>query len=161
VRKFLVVGTATAIAAAVAVPVYAASRTTPTPHDRAVAIVARMALDEKISQLHGIRTSTEFRTVPAIPRLGIPKLLLTNGPAGVSTGGITQPSATALPAPIALAASWDLRQATAYGALAARSFSYWSTSAHGWKITGGRYQIRLGGSSRNQPLSGTVTLAAA
>jgi beta-glucosidase len=91
-----------------------------TPHDRAVAIVAKMTLDEKISQLHGIKTSTEYRTVPAISRLGIPKLLLTNGPAGVSTGGVTQPSATALPAPIALAASWDLRQATAYGDLAAQ-----------------------------------------
>jgi beta-glucosidase len=45
--------------------------------------------------------------------------------------------------------------------LNARSFSYWSLSAHGWRIAGGRYQIRLGGSSRNQPLSGTVTLAAA
>jgi beta-glucosidase len=45
--------------------------------------------------------------------------------------------------------------------LNARSFSFWSTSAHGWKIAGGQYQIRLGGSSRNQPLSGTVTLAAA
>ncbi len=118
--KSLVFGTATVIAAAVAVPVHAATRATPTPHDRAVAIVAQMTLDEKISQLHGIRTSTEFRTVPAIPRLGIPKLLLTNGPAGVSTGGITQPSATALPAPIALAASWDLRQATAYGDLTAQ-----------------------------------------
>src|SRR6266508_2285285 len=79
------------------------------------AVVAGMTLDEKISQLAGIHTSTEFRTVPAIARLGIPKLLLTNGPAGVSTGGVTQPSATALPAPVALAASWDLRQADAYG----------------------------------------------
>jgi beta-glucosidase len=45
--------------------------------------------------------------------------------------------------------------------LTARSFSYWSTAAHGWKVAGGRYQIRLGGNSRNQPLSGSVTLAAA
>src|SRR5436305_2745243 len=112
--------TATAIAAAVAVQAQAATQPAPTPHDRAVGIVAQMTLDEKISQLHGISTSTEFRTVPAIPRLGIPKLLLTNGPAGVSTGGVTQPSATALPAPIALAASWDLRQATPYRPLAAQ-----------------------------------------
>src|SRR5436305_936903 len=112
--------TATAIAAAVAVQAHAATRTAQTPHDRAVSIVAQMTVDEKISQLHGISTSTEFRTVPAIPRLGIPKLLLTNGPAGVSKGGVSQPSATALPAPIALAASWDLRQATAYGDLEAQ-----------------------------------------
>src|SRR6266498_2085438 len=90
------------------------------PATLAAAVVARMTLDEKISQLAGIHTSTEFRTVPAIARLGIPKLLLTNGPAGVSTGGVTQPSATALPAPVALAASWDLRQATAYGDLEAQ-----------------------------------------
>jgi beta-glucosidase len=102
-------------AAAFAVHALAATADAPTPRERARALVAQMTLDEKIAQLHGIRTSTEFRTVPAIPRLGIPKLLLTNGPAGVSTGGITQPSATALPAPISLAASWDLRQADAYG----------------------------------------------
>src|SRR5262245_18797915 len=89
--------------------------TAATPREQAIALVARMTLDEKINQLHGIRNSTEDRTVPAIPRLGIPKLLLTNGPAGVSTGGVTQPRATALPAPIALAASFDLRQADAYG----------------------------------------------
>ena len=89
-----------------------------TPVEQAKALVAKMTIDEKIAQLHGIKTSTEYRTVPAISRLGIPKLLLTNGPAGVSTGGVTQPSATALPAPIALAASWDLRQADSYGQLA-------------------------------------------
>src|SRR5213082_2242066 len=106
--------TATAIAAAVAVQAHAATRTAQTPHDRAVSIVAQMTVDEKISQLHGISTSTEFRTVPAIPRLGIPELLLTNGPAGVSKGGVSQPSATALPA------SFDLRQATVYGDLEAQ-----------------------------------------
>src|SRR5256714_2635015 len=112
--------TATAIAAAVAVQAQAATQPAPTPHDRAVGIVAQMTLDEKISQLHGISTSTEFRTVPAIPRLGIPKLLLTNGPAGVSTGGGSQPPATPLPAPIALAASWGLRPATPDGGLEAQ-----------------------------------------
>src|SRR6185312_13405716 len=61
------------------------------PVEQAKALVAKMTLDEKIAQLHGIQTSTEYRTVPAVSRLGIPKLLLTNGPAGVSTGGVTQP----------------------------------------------------------------------
>jgi beta-glucosidase len=111
--------TAAAIAAAIApgavtaAPAGAAA----TPRERAQGIVAQMTLDEKIQQLHGIKTDTEYRTVPAIPRLGVPKLLLTNGPAGVSTGGVTQPRATALPAPIALAASFDLTQADAYGDL--------------------------------------------
>jgi beta-glucosidase len=121
-RPVLAATIASGMAAAAVVTVVEADAATAaaTPHDRAVAIVAKMTLDEKISQLHGIKTSTEYRTVPAISRLGIPKLLLTNGPAGVSTGGVTQPSATALPAPIALAASWDLRQATAYGDLEAQ-----------------------------------------
>jgi beta-glucosidase len=88
---------------------------------RAKAIVAKMTLDEKISQLHGIRDDANdiYRTVPAVPRLGIPSFLITNGPAGVSTGGSRnpdhQPFATALPAPISLAASFDVRQADSYG----------------------------------------------
>src|SRR6266542_931540 len=123
VRKYVPATLAAAVAATCAVSMGHAGAATPaaaTPRERAVAVVARMTLDEKISQQAGIHTSTEFRTVPAIARLGIPKLLLTNGPAGVSTGGVTQPSATALPAPVALAASWDLRQATAYGDLEAQ-----------------------------------------
>jgi beta-glucosidase len=122
VRKLPPLAAAVAVATAVTFAVHARAATpnalgpdAPTPRDRARTLVAQLTLDEKIAQLHGIKTSTEYRTVPAIPRLGIPKLLLTNGPAGVSTGGITQPSATALPAPISLAASWDLRQADAYG----------------------------------------------
>jgi beta-glucosidase len=104
-----------AVGLGAAAPPAATAKAAATPREQAVALVARMTLDEKIDQLHGIRNSTEDRTVPAIARLGIPKLLLTNGPAGVSTGGVTQPRATALPAPIALAASFDLRQADAYG----------------------------------------------
>jgi len=94
-----------------------------TPEARAKAIVAKMTLDEKLSQLAGIRDDSQdlFRVVPAIPHLGIPALLLTNGPAGVSTGGSRnpdhQPLATALPAPISLAASFDVRQADSYGAI--------------------------------------------
>ena len=45
--------------------------------------------------------------------------------------------------------------------LGARSFSYWSTASHGWKIAGGGYRILVGGSSRTEPLAGTLTLAAA
>ncbi|OLB73749.1 MAG: hypothetical protein AUI14_25370 [Actinobacteria bacterium 13_2_20CM_2_71_6] len=115
-----------AVTTVFAVNAGAATRAAATPRERAVAIVAKMTLDEKIGQLHGIRDDAKdiYRVVPAIPRLGIPELRLTNGPAGVSTGGSRnpahQPLATALPAPIALAASWDLRQATAYGDLAAQ-----------------------------------------
>jgi beta-glucosidase len=87
---------------------------------RAKQIVKQMTLDEKIAQLHGIRDPANFRVVPGLPRLGIPALHMTNGPAGVGPGGAgPQKPATAMPAPIALAASWDPDLAHAYGKLEA------------------------------------------
>jgi beta-glucosidase len=86
---------------------------------RAKEVVARMTLDEKIGQLHGIRTADTYRVVPGDSHLGIPALYVTNGPAGVGPGGAgSQKRATALPAPLALAASWDLSLAFDYGKLA-------------------------------------------
>jgi beta-glucosidase len=86
---------------------------------RAKAIVAKMTLDEKVSELHGIRTPTEYRYVPGIPRLGIPPLQMTNGPAGVGPGGAgPQKRATALPSPLSLAATWDPSLAFEYGKVA-------------------------------------------
>jgi beta-glucosidase len=88
----------------------------PTATDRATQIVSQMTLDEKIQELHGIQDANDYRTVPAIPRLGIPALNITNGPAGVTNGGPGhQGPATALPAPISLAASWDTGLANLYG----------------------------------------------
>lgn len=87
---------------------------------RARRLVARMTLDEKIAQVHGIKDATHFRFVPGVPRLGIPELRVTNGPAGVGPGGAgSQQPATAWPAPIALAASWDTELARTYGRMAA------------------------------------------
>jgi beta-glucosidase len=87
-----------------------------------------MTLEEKIAQVHGIRDATHYRIVPGVPRLGIPELHVTNGPAGVGPGGAgSQKQATALPAPIALAASWDIELARTYGRIAAeetRSLGY-------------------------------------
>lgn len=86
---------------------------------RARAIVAKMTLDEKITELHGIHTAEHYRYVPGIPRLGIPAFPMTNGPAGAGPGGASpQLRATALPAPIALAASWDPALAHHYGVIA-------------------------------------------
>jgi beta-glucosidase len=122
VRKYLPMAVTVAVVATFAISASAAHGAQ-TPQARAKAIVAKMTVDEKIGQLHGIRDDAKdlYRVVPAIPRLGIPALLLTNGPAGVSTGGSRnpdhQPLATALPAPISLAASFDVTQADAYGAL--------------------------------------------
>ncbi len=85
---------------------------------RARSVVRKMTLDEKIEELHGIRDATHFRYVPPIHRLGIPALRITNGPAGVGPDGTRpQQPATALPAPISLAASWDVRLAHLYGVI--------------------------------------------
>lgn len=86
---------------------------------RAQALVQRMTLEEKIAQLHGLRDADHFRYVPGNARLGIPELDVTNGPAGVGPGGAgSQKPATAWPAPIALAATWEPKLAYEYGSLA-------------------------------------------
>lgn len=90
------------------------------PHEQAVArakhIVAQMTLDEKIEEIHGIHDATNYRVIPGIPRLGIPALHMTNGPEGPSHGAAgLQPPATAMPSPLALAASWDPELAFQYG----------------------------------------------
>ncbi len=91
---------------------------------RARAIVAKMTLDEKIMELHGIHTAEHYRYVPGVPRLGVPAFPMTNGPAGVGPGGASpQLRATALPAPIALAASWDPALAQRYGKIAGEETS--------------------------------------
>lgn len=81
------------------------------------ALLQAMTLDEKLAMLHGQRdpdpsvglNSAGF--VQGVPRLGIPDLRLADGPAGIRT----DVSATALPAPVALAASFDRDLAFRYG----------------------------------------------
>lgn len=86
------------------------------PQQRAAALVAQLTLDEKISQLHGIQNADHKRYVPGIPRLNIPPFRITNGPAGVGPSDDPQQQpATALPAPISLAASFDPTLARQYG----------------------------------------------
>ena len=98
---------------------WAATAQSESAHDHAAHLVEQMTLKEKIEQMHGYRNATEFRVVAGVPRLGIPALRVTNGPAGVGPGGSEpQPKATALPAPIALAATWDPKAAYEYGRLA-------------------------------------------
>jgi beta-glucosidase len=90
------------------------------PQERASLVLAQMTLDEKIQEMGSLRDATHSRETPPIPRLCIPALRLNNGSAGVSTGGPVQFPATALPAPIGLAATWDPRQATRYGVVEGR-----------------------------------------
>ena len=86
---------------------------------RAQQIVSQMTLEEKISEMHGTDIKGKiFRIVVGVPRLGIPDLLVTNGPAGFGPAGPGhQGKATALPSPMALAATWDLAAAREYGVI--------------------------------------------
>ncbi len=84
--------------------------------DRARQLVSKMTLEEKLSELHGIQDDSHFRYVPPLKRLGIPPFRIANGPAGVGPAGdVPQKPATAMPAPIALASTWDLELANKYG----------------------------------------------
>ncbi len=77
-------------------------------------VVAALTLDEKIRLVHGVPGTAYAGYVPGIPRLCIPALTLHDGPGGVADGlaGVTQ-----LPAPVAIAATWDTSLARAYGAV--------------------------------------------
>ena len=94
-----------------------AARAQSTDYDaRARDLVSKMTLDEKITELHGVDSREHRRLVAGIPRLNIPPLKVANGPCGVGPGDeLKQLRATALPAPISLAASWDVRLAKQYG----------------------------------------------
>jgi beta-glucosidase len=84
-------------------------------------LLARLTLEEKIALLHA---DSKFSTAGA-PRLGIPKLWMSDGPHGVreevsadswKPAGWTNDFATAMPAGIALAATWNPDLAFAEGA---------------------------------------------
>ena len=83
------------------------------PDERAALVLAQLTLEEKISMVHG--KSIEAYAMVAIARLGVPALAMTDGPAGINEG-----KATALPAPLGLAATWDLAAAEQYGELLGR-----------------------------------------
>ena len=80
------------------------------PDERAALLLAQMTLEEKIGMVHG-KSNDAYHIAP-ISRLGIPALPMTDSPAGIN---VVQ--ATSLPAPIALAATWDLAAAGQYGEL--------------------------------------------
>jgi beta-glucosidase len=91
-----------------------------TPDERARDILSRLTLEEKVSLLHADGTFT----TPGLPRFNIPKLWMSDGPQGVReellTSGWdsakrTDDFATAMPANIALAASFDPDLAKAFG----------------------------------------------
>ncbi|WP_243719240.1 glycoside hydrolase family 3 C-terminal domain-containing protein [Actinomadura sp. 7K534] len=91
-----------------------------TPDRRTDLLLPRMTADEKISMLAaddpfggplgGYFETAHADTNDGIERLGIPPVHMADGPAGVRQG-----KATALPAPIALAAGFDRDTAALYG----------------------------------------------
>ena len=90
------------------------------PRRRAELLVKRMTLDEKVLEIHMMNTHAHPREVAAIPRLGIPALKITNGPAGAGPGDSPHPvPATALPAALGVAASWNPSLAMTFGKVAA------------------------------------------
>lgn len=114
---------------------------------RADRLLAQMTLDEKLQLVRGWsicglgfdaavgagRSGPGY--IPGIPRLGIPDLDITDGGGGIGDCSSASapfrpranPQATALPAPVALAASWDRQLAYDYGALLGRE-----ARAHGF-----------------------------
>ena len=91
------------------------------PDQRADLLIAQMTQPQKLQLVHGNLPLPPYPTppprnavywVPGIPSLGIPDLLSADGPAGL---GDNVGPATALPSPLASAASWDLTEAYKYG----------------------------------------------
>ncbi len=91
------------------------------PERRAALLVQRMTLDEKISQIHMMDVRDHPREVTGVPRLGVPPFKITNGPLGAGPGDSRRlEPATALPAALALAASWDPVLAQEFGGVAGK-----------------------------------------
>ena len=88
------------------------------PTSRAAAIVAKMTLDEKISQLFGGPGEYSGNT-PAIPHLGIPAQRGNDGPQGFNGMPGTQ---TSFPCALSVAATWDTAMATRFGEACAEEF---------------------------------------
>lgn len=105
------------------------------PEKRAELVVKAMTLDEKISQIH-MRDIREFpREVIAIERLGIPTFKISNGPLGAGPGDSRQPQpATAFPAALGLAATWEPKLAEQFGRIAAEEIG--SRGEHLWEAPG-------------------------
>lgn len=90
-----------------------------TANSRAELLLKEMTLEEKVAFVTGNQnTDYGFYNAP-IERLNIPALQMADGPAGVriANPNIQGKKSTALPAPIALAATWNTTAAETYGEL--------------------------------------------
>src|ERR1700710_2629302 len=71
-----------------------------------------LTLEEKVSLL----TGQDFWSLPAIDRIGLRSLVMSDGPIGVrGTGWAPDDPSIALPSPTALAAAWDTELAETAG----------------------------------------------
>lgn len=76
-------------------------------------ILGRMSLDDKIELVTGDLNHNHGFYSAAIETVGIPALAMADGPPDLRLNmGINEGRATAMPAPIALAASWNTVLAT-------------------------------------------------
>ncbi|MCK2218997.1 glycoside hydrolase family 3 C-terminal domain-containing protein [Actinomadura sp. ATCC 31491] len=106
-------------AAAVALVAPAAPGRAPGRRPGVDALLRQLTLEEKVSLLHGATdpaSKGQAGYVPGVPRLGIPELRLSDGPAGVRVTA----RATAMPAPVALAATFAPDLARRFGAAVGR-----------------------------------------
>jgi beta-glucosidase len=77
-------------------------------------LLPQLALEEKVSLLAG----QDFWSLPAIERIGLRSLVMSDGPIGVrGTGWAPDDPSIALPSPTALAAAWDRELAGTAGRL--------------------------------------------
>src|ERR1700757_1421593 len=103
------------------------------PYERADLVLKEMTVDEKVALLHGVGMPTDDPVTPenaasnrgvgyevGVPRLGIPGIDMSDAAYGVRSSGVNGRYATALPANVAAAASWDVDAAYEYGALIGR-----------------------------------------
>lgn len=89
----------------------------PDDTQRALTLLRRMTLEEKVDMLHGELNPFFGFFNEGIPRLGIPALTMADGPAGVRIANpdVNGQRATKLPSPLALAATWDKDLGLQYG----------------------------------------------
>jgi beta-glucosidase len=89
------------------------------PDARVQSLVRRMTLDEKLSLVHGARDPRDLGQAgywPGLLRLGIPPLRFADGSAGINVNR----DATSMPAPVGLAATFDVEAARLYGVVLGR-----------------------------------------
>ncbi len=125
------------------------------PDRRTALVLEQLTLDEKIAVVHGVDITGKNAPADslggagyavALPRLGLGCVQSDDGRSGASHAAFQGRYATALPAPIAYAASWDVAVAEAYGTVLGQE-----TRALG-------FQISLGGTANivREPRSGRV-----